>query len=166
MSLRAAGYLGLLLALSSTLCAADGEITLCDVTDSLENQDVTLRGRLRFNMDGGAFLEEPCKGSLPGVAVLIPNRFGTPSVNFELDPEDRKRLRPYLQIPGGTILACGAFKGRLVRKHDFYLSKRSYMGMPARMGMRAAQGNGFGDQGVLEWGLIVRSLVEIHACAP
>ena len=164
MSLRAAGCLWLLLALSATLGAADGGITLCDVTGSLENQDVTLRGRLRFNMNGGAFLEERCDGSPSGVAFLIPKRFGTPSVDFELDPEDRKRLRPYLQIPGGTILACGAFQGRLVRVHGFRLRKPSSMGMNTRMGMRAARGNGFGGQGVLEWGLIVRSLVEIHAC--
>ena len=136
--------------------ATDREITLCDLGNpsSFEGGRVSIRGRIGFTMHGTAFLPEPCKNSLPGVAVLFPGKENSPNVEFVLDPQALARLSPFFGPTGGSSTACGVLTGQLFYKRDFRVRQEG--GGP--------QGNGYGPRGALRWGFVIESVREIHAC--
>lgn len=138
------------------LGASDKMITLCDLRDhrGVEAAEVSVRGRMGFTRHGGAFLEESCKDSPPGVALLFPGAVYSPKVDFDLDPGAIDQLRPFFRINGGAAIACGVLNGKMFYKKKFHLHQVG--GGP--------QGNGYGSGGALRWALVIRSVEEIHGC--
>jgi hypothetical protein len=138
------------------LGASSKEITLCDLRDhgAVEGNEVSLRGRIGFTMHGAGFLRESCKNSPPGVALLYPGVSHSPKVDFEMDSRSLDQLRPFYRITGASAIACGVLKGKLFYKKHFYLHQEG----------AGPQGNGYGSRGALRWGLVIRSVEEIHDC--
>jgi len=138
------------------LCAAENEITLCDLVlyRAFAGKSVSIRGRIGFTMHGVAFLPSSCKNSPPGVAVLTPGNANTPSVDYILENRDLQLLAPFLRPSGGAAVACGVLSGRIFYKKDFELQQSG--GGP--------EGNGYGPRGALRWALVLSSVKEIRAC--
>lgn len=138
------------------LGASSKEITLCDLRGhgTVEGTEISLRGRIGFTMHGAAFLQESCKNSPPGVALLDPGASHNPKVDFEMDSRSLDQLRPFYRITGGAAIACGVLNGKLFYKKNFQLHQEG----------AGPQGNGYGSRGALRWGLIIRSVEEIRAC--
>ena len=105
------------------LGASDKVITLCDLRGhgAVEATEVSLRGRIGFNMHGAAFIGESCETSPPGVALLFPGVKRNPEVDFGLDSKALDQLGPFFRTTGGSAVACGVLKGKLFYKKHFHL---------------------------------------------
>jgi len=138
------------------LGGSSSEITLCDLKDhrTVEGTEVSLRGRIGFTRHGAAFFEESCKNSPPGVALLFPGAAHNPKVDFALDSRALGQLSPFFRPTGGSAIACGVLNGKLFYKKKFHLHQEG----------AGPQGNGYGSRGALRWGLVIRSVDEIHGC--
>jgi len=105
-------------------------------------------------MHGAYLLSDKCAGKAPAAELLFPGYPGAPEVPFDLAKDALQRLGPFLRPAGGASEACATISGEFVTKKGF----RTYR-VEGNL-----QGNGFGPQGALQFGFVLKSVDEIGGC--
>ena len=144
-----------LLVLIQGAFAQESKVTPCDLAHpEFDGQNISVKGKISFSRHGMTFKGTGCPDDVAAIALLLPNFYGTPAVDFELDRRAIDQMSSFFRPNGGVAVACVAITGRVLRAKGF---RRS-------LANSEPHANGFGANGLAEFGMVLRSIDAITPC--